>query len=198
MRSWVGALGGLIAGAGLGYIYSVTSVEKKVRAEYAESARMRQRAYEMAQDLAEEAPAATEEEVKVITKMDIVSMSVDSEPNAFGGTLDFKPAEKNPYHTPPQILDEAGLEVEMQLISYIDAEEYHEGDGRAKETLTFIGDGIEVHFFEDGVETDDWRDYVGESFLVDFQRLVPYGGEPVLYVRNHGLDVDFQVIREQP
>lgn len=201
MRQLVGVLGGLIAGAGLGYIYSVASVEKKVREEYAASARMRQRAYEIAKDLEGEAPAESEDHVKVFEEIELISISIDTEPNAFGGTLevDYSPQEHDPYHTPPQIIDqETGQVVEIERLSYISEDDYHEEDGHAKETLTFIGDGVDVHFFEDGVEIEDWKDRIGEGFLVDFQRYVPYGEDPVLYIRNHATDTDYQVIKEVP
>lgn len=197
MRAWVGALGAFVAGTGLGVIYASVTIEAKVRREYEESAAMRERAYDLAEKYAPEAETPEEEELDTPLEIDLSSIESPDQ-GVFTGTIDYKPLESNPYHTPPQILDEQGSEVELQMIQYIDEEEYREDDGRAKVLLTFVGDGTDVHFFEDGVQIDDWKDRIGESFLVDFQRLVPYQGDPVVFVRNQRSDEDFEVIREMP
>lgn len=196
MRAWVGALGAFIAGTGLGIIYSSVTIEAKVRREYEESAEMRERAYDLAEMYAQDEaePEEGDEQKAVLT---IGSTEITQDVFTGEGVL-YSPLEKNPYHTPPQILDEQGVEKELELILYIDEEEYIDEDGRAKCQLTFVGGGTEVHFFEEGVQIDDWKERLGESFLVDFNRLIPYGGESVLYVRNVKTDIDYEVIREMP
>lgn len=201
MRAWVGALGAFVSGIGLGYLYTEISVEARVRKEYEESAEMRRRAFDLAEQYRNPAEAPEvdpEEEVRVIDQLEVTSISLDVGPNAFGGKIDYKPLEENPYHTPPQVLDETGEQVELVPIMYITEEDYIEADGRAKEQLTFVGDGNVVHFFEEGVEIEDWKDRLGESFLVDFQKLVPYGADLVVWVRNQKTDTDYEVIREIP
>jgi hypothetical protein len=50
----------------------------------------------------------------------------------------------------------------------------------------------------DGEPISDWDQRIGDSILVDFFKLVPPGVEPVLYVRNHRTDEDYEVVRVAP
>lgn len=84
-------------------------------------------------------------------------------------------------------------------MSYIDEEDYlDEGDGRDKLQIVIHISEFEPIFTMGGVQIDDWDKRVGDSILVDFYKLVPPGVEPVLYVRNHRTDEDYEVIREAP
>lgn len=197
MRHAVAALGGFVAGAALGFIYSTAALEGRLQKKYQESEEMRRRAYDLAEKYSEtvEEPAGAEEDL--VVTIDVTSTEISGKVFTGEGVA-YSPLEKNPYHTPPQILTESGVEVELEQILYIAEEDYIEECGRAKTQLTFVGDGTEVHFFEEGVQIDDWKDRLGESFLVDFNKLVPYGAEPIVHVRNVKTDTDYEVIRENP
>jgi hypothetical protein len=80
--------------------------------------------------------------------------------------------------------------------SYIEEDEYDEEDGRFKGQITIVMADMEPSFFMDGVQINDWAERVGESILVDFYRFVPPEAPPILYVRNHKRDEDYEVTRE--
>lgn len=85
-------------------------------------------------------------------------------------------------------------------ISYIEEEEYEDDDGRAKEQVTIMmgGGGDDPLFFMDGMQIDNWGELIGDQILVDFYKMVPPGADRVLYLRNHKLDTDFEVLQESP
>jgi hypothetical protein len=85
-------------------------------------------------------------------------------------------------------------------ISYIEDEDYlDDGDGRFKGRIDIImqvDDG--PMFVMEGEPIDDWEKRLGTSILVDFFTLVPPGAEPILYVRNHRTDEDYEVVQIIP
>lgn len=83
-------------------------------------------------------------------------------------------------------------------MSYIEEEEYFEENGNFKGQVTLVQDGNSPTFFMDGVQIQDWAERVGESIAVDFYNLVPPNAPPILYVRNHARDEDYEVTREIP
>jgi hypothetical protein len=80
-------------------------------------------------------------------------------------------------------------------VSYIEEEDYLDEDGRFKGKIDIIMDDHNPVFLMDGQPIDDWDKRVGDSILVDFYKLVPPGVDPVLYVRNHRTDEDYEVVR---
>lgn len=83
-------------------------------------------------------------------------------------------------------------------MSYIEEEEFFEENGNFKGQITLVQDGNSPTFFMDGVQIQDWAERVGESIAVDFYNLVPPNAPPILYVRNHARDEDYEVTREIP
>lgn len=83
-------------------------------------------------------------------------------------------------------------------VSYIEEDEYFEEDGRFKGQIILVQDGNSPTFFMDGVQIQDWAERVGDSIAVDFYNLVPPNAPPILYVRNHKRDEDYEVTREIP
>jgi len=45
---------------------------------------------------------------------------------------------------------------------------------------------------------EDWYELIGDDILRQFYQRVPVGGEPVLYVRNHRRDEDYEVVQVIP
>jgi hypothetical protein len=84
-------------------------------------------------------------------------------------------------------------------MEYIDAEDYEEEDGRAKEQVTIFMGGEEPIFVMDGEQIENWAELIGDHILVDFYQKVPPGEtDRVLYVRNHKRDEDYEVWQTVP
>jgi hypothetical protein len=190
-----------------GVVLGIAITEEKARKKYEEANASYRRAVELAQNMKGDKPAATEEELDTPLfegPVEVTNLSLDAEPNVWGGTLKIIPEEeRNQYHkaisateTPHNLFVDGA--VNDYGVSYIEEEEYQEEDGRYKGQLTLtINDG-EPEVFMDGVMIDDWDERVGQSIVVDFTQLVPPGINPVLYVRNHTRDEDYEVILESP
>lgn len=216
---WLGIGSAFAIGVIAGVAGVRTELEIKLRKEYAEREEMMQRAYEQALEMGlaeKEAPQT------VLDEIELLEISLDETPNAFGeGILTvggdivkeisdeaksaFKEIEHNPYHraveaTPTDIDAFVEGAISEQGISYIDEEDYlDDEDGRAKSKIDLIINGDDPPLFlEDGIPIDDWAEKVGESIVVDFYKLVPPGIEPILYVRNHRTDEDYEVVRVTP
>lgn len=109
------------------------------------------------------------------------------------------PSPPNPYHktveataTSHEMFVEGG--VNDYGVSYIEEEDYLDDDGRFKGKIDIMMDDQTPVFLMDGTPIDDWDKRVGDSILVDFYKLVPPGIDPVLYVRNHRTDEDYEVV----
>lgn len=200
----VGAL--LLAGAG-GYVIGVMTTESKVRAEYEESSRAYRRAMEMTRHinlgdgLHEE--FETNAVVQLREKDSVLILEEDSVTAWNPEDTDYKPETTNPYHTAVAALDTpfetfVSGDVNAYGISYIEEEEFYDEDGRNKLSVQFVMDAYHPTFFIDGEQIDDWDSRLGQSIVVDFNRLVPPGINPVLYVRNHKTDDDYEVTAERP
>lgn len=84
-------------------------------------------------------------------------------------------------------------------LEYIEAEDYEEEDGRAKEQITIFMGGDEPIFVMDGEPIENWAELIGDHILVDFYQRVPPGEQDrVLYVRNHKRDEDYEVWQTVP
>jgi hypothetical protein len=180
---------GLLAGS-VGYLIGVYDVEAKVRREYEESARIRARARKMS-----EHTTFTEDPV----------VHLDEAPSSAAQILIPFEEERsaNDYHKAMSAVEtDVDLFVEGGIndygISYLEEEEYMEEDGRFKGQITIVMEETQPSFFMDGKQISDWDQRVGDSIIVDFQKLVPPGIPPVLYVRNHRTDEDYEVLREIP
>lgn len=209
---WLGIGSAFAIGVIAGVAGVRTELEIKLRKEYAEREAMMQNAYEeaLAMGLAEK-----EQPTRTIDDIELLELSLDATPNAFGeGILtvggdivrEGEPeATVNPYHraveaTPTDIDAFVEGAISEQGISYIDEEDYlDDEDGRAKSKIDLIINGDDPPLFlEDGIPIDDWAEKVGESIVVDFYKLVPPGIDPILYVRNHRTDEDYEVVRVTP
>ena len=181
-----------------GYLIGWYSVEAKVRHEYEESARIRERA----RKLAEERPILTED--PEVNFEGGVSRQIPVDPEGAQFVLPFEQdLSANDYHKATSATD---TDVDVFVsggvndygISYIEEEEFEEEDGRFKGRITIVMEETQPSFFMDGNQIHDWDERVGDSILVDFYKLVPPGVTPVLYVRNHRTEEDYEVIREIP
>ena len=76
--------------------------------------------------------------------------------------------------------------------------EFDDENGNFKGHVTLVLEENSATFFMDGVEIKDWDERLGDSIVVDFYRLVPPNAPPILYVRNHKRDEDYEVTRELP
>lgn len=204
---WLGVGSAFAAGVISGVAGVRIALERKLRKEFDEREQLMQNAYEqaleMGLDQAKEEPV--DEETRLIKDIELLEISLDETPNAFGegiltvgGEIVKEGASEektvNPYHTAVQ-----SEGVPDGSVSYIDAEDYEDEDGRFKGKIDILINGDQDPIFlMDGSPIDDWTDRIGESILRDFYALVPPGEEPILYVRNHRTDEDYEVVRLAP
>jgi hypothetical protein len=201
-------LGWFLIGAGVGAVGGRYAVEGAIRKEYEESSKALIRAMERTRVVVtRETPAATEEELE--TKVEIgpegeASASNDEDPPPYINHYAKAVAERRvavessdpTKETPVEMFVDGGIN--DYGISYIEEDEYLEEDGNFKGQITLVLNDNSATFFMDGVQIQDWDERVGDSILVDFYRLVPPNAPPVLYVRNHKRDEDYEVTRELP
>jgi hypothetical protein len=208
---WAGVGSSFLIGVITGVAGVRVALEQKLRKEYAEREEMMQAAYEqaLAMGLREK-----EQPTRTLSEIELLEISLDETPNAFGeGILTVggdivKEGETeetaNPYHkaveasaTPHELFVDGG--VNDYGVSYIEEEDYQDEDGRFKGKIDILMDGEhDPIFIMDGEPISDWDQRIGDSILVDFFKLVPPGVEPVLYVRNHRTDEDYEVVRVAP
>lgn len=216
---WAGVGSAFCLGVITGAVAIRIGLEKKLRDEYAQREEMMQNSYQKALEL-----QSREIPVPELSEIDLLEVSLDEQPNAFGEgiltvggeietvnvkdavtgeTVMEKPVKENPYHraleaveTPVEMFVEGGIN--DYGISYIEEEEYLDEDGRFKGKIDILMDDHQPIFLMDGQPIDDWDKRVGDSILVDFYRLVPPGVDPILYVRNHRTDEDYEVVRVSP
>lgn len=186
----------------VGYLSGVVMTEKKVRAEYEESARSYRRV--MSQVIADvvEAPAESEEELRTEPVVQRLSTSSGEELLHDPITAAYSPSTSNPYHATMQEFDKAPVEFSSEPndagISYIDEDEYLEEDGRFKGSVVMVMSAEEPTFFMDGTLVANWEHMLGASIVQDFVAMVPRGPNPILYVRNHNTDSDYELTPELP
>lgn len=214
---WAGVGSSFLIGVITGVAGVRVALEQKLRKEYAEREEMMQAAYEqaLAMGLQEK-----EQPTRTLSQIELLEISLDETPNAFGeGILtvggDIVKEEQedvehtqfahgNPYHTAVEatatsheLFVDGG--VNDYGVSYIEEEDYQDEDGRFKGKIDILMDGEhDAIFVMDGEPISDWAERIGDSILVDFFKLVPPGIEPVLYVRNHRTDEDYEVVRVAP
>lgn len=199
-RTHVGLAGAFLLTAVGGFFAGKLATEEKIRKEYEESARAYRRAMELVKVPEGTAPEETEEDLEtntVVQRFETDQLIFDVK------STDYGPAPSNPYHTamaatetPVKQFVEGG--VNDYGISYIEEDEFLEDDGRYKGHITFVMDAYNPTFFLDGEKIDDWDQRLGDSIVVDFTQHVPPGVNPVLYVRNHKTDEDYEVTAERP
>lgn len=203
---WLGVGSAFAIGVITGVAGVRVDLERKLRKEYAEREQLMQNAYEqaleMGLDKATEEPA--EDETKLIKDIEILELSLDAQPNAFGeGILTVggdivKEGEDGPTANPYHVAVESSGTPDGSF-SYIDEEDYQDEDGRFKGQIDILINGDQDPIFMmDGKPIDDWEDKIGESILRDFYSMVPPGADPILYVRNHRTDEDYEVVRLAP
>ncbi len=227
MRFWTGVSAAFGAGTLIGTVIGTLLVEKKLKAEYAESTASMRRAYE-ALKIDAETPALTEEDLiithptpegtalegfdvksnesKVITEGKVVSLSVDAEPNAFGESIEVKQIDTDVVVKPTQSDNPYHTAVRQTAeqggyVTYVElsAEDYDEDDGRLKEHITMLFSDGEPIFFKDSSELEvaEAMDMVGSTIVDDMRKSVREGN-PIIYMRNAQTDIDYEVVFEQP
>lgn len=222
-RRMVATLGGIAVGSfAAGFATCRLWLEAQLREELNTSVEAAKRAYEMAAEAAEkkiDGPVTTEDidfnEVAVhqdvvIENARLHSISLDHQPNAFGEGIvvveekadavpeimsvheaDYQKAVAA-VETPVDVFVSGG--VNDYGISYIEDFEFQEEDGRYKYHIDILMDEHVPIFMMEGMQIEDWDQRLGDSILVDFYRLVPPGVNPVLYVRNHQIGEDYEVV----
>ena len=205
----IGLVGIWLGGALCGFAASYTTVELKARKNYDLKLDSVKRAYEEAIHLAQQKTLIPEtlteaaEELTSRLEQDTPLPVTFAEP-----VVEPEPSDlptKNPYHTAVEAIS-TPLQVFVQGeqnqfgISYINDEDYlDDGDGRFKGRIDIIMRTPEEPLFVmEGEPIDDWEKRLGTSILIDFFTLVPPGAEPVLYVRNHRTDEDYEVVQVLP
>jgi hypothetical protein len=193
-RYWVGVAAALGVGGILGFIVGKASAIDEARAEEKANFEGLKNAYELALDLRKKNEMAVvggqimvpEQEVPLASAMVMMNEPVQNDYHKAIAAVE----------TPIDVFVEGG--VNDYGISYIEEEEYLEEDGRNKSKIDIIMDEHQPLFLMDGQQIDDWDQRLGDSILVDFYKLVPPGVDPVLYVRNHRTDEDYEVVRVSP
>lgn len=201
MKPWMKLLSAFAGGAVVGGVAVRVLLEKKVREEYDEKAEALERVFNLTyniwpEDREKEGPAETEEELDIPIDFNEVVHLVEPI------LIDKAPVSNNYHKALSAVETDVDLFVDGGVndygISYIEEEEYLEDDGRFKGKIDIMMEDHNPIFLMDGEEIDDWDRRVGDSILVDFYKLVPPGIEPVLYVRNHRSDEDYEVVRVVP
>lgn len=199
----------LIAGGsfGVGVVVGVLAVKTRLEQAYREKSESLERVYQMRNEKIGTIHEVYHTDAGVFVEGEIVDSKRD-EPAVDGERIDDvvvtqdEPV-KNDYHkafeavqTPVEMFVEGG--VNDYGVSYIEEEDFEDEDGRVKNRVDLMINDHETIFMMDGVQIADWDNRLGDSILVDFYRLVPPGVEPVLYVRNHRTDEDYEVVRVEP
>lgn len=203
-------LGGVgVACGAIGYFTGVLVTDGRLRKEYEESARAYRRAMDMTQDITGDVPEMHEEAL-VIADGASVSIKSPVDGNALidvtvydADKTTHTPEAVNPYHVALNAIETPVHDFvdgtpNVYGISYIEEEEYFEDDGRAKYSVVIVMDAHNPTFFMDGELIDDWNERLGASIVKDFLDRVPPGINPVLYVRNHRTEEDYELTPERP
>lgn len=205
-KTYVAFAGTFVGGLAIGFGACRSLLEAKIREEMELQVSIIENSYEAAIALRDATDHLKNEEGPIHTEVHIQDANPDA-PDYIGEAIKVTPAAqepvKNQYHeavetvaTPVDQFVDGG--VNDYGVSYIEDEDYLDEDGRAKTRIDIIMNGEEPTFLMDGEQIDDWDKRLGDSILVDFYRLVPPGAEPVLYVRNHRTDEDYEVVRVTP
>lgn len=209
-----GIAGGFLTGVGVGAALVRTFLEKDLRIAYAEREEIMKRAYEQALELhmmdKPEDPAEETAAAIVLKEVDAQYVSLDERPAPGSGEIvsvkesgeeQEASVSVNPYHNAVSATETTHEqfvqgEVNQYGISYIEDEDYlDDEDGRFKGRVDVAITDEGPIFIMDGAQIDDWQTRLGGSILVDFYTLIPPGVEPVLYVRNHRTDEDYEVVQ---
>lgn len=221
-RKYIDLASAFFVGVAAGALTVKVLVEKKLREEFAFQMESVENTYEAAIALrdARDFVAETEREREKHVELNEGRVTDGQEPIPFVdrqiedveapnylGEVVVTPPEQEPtqnqYHqalsateTPVEQFVDGG--VNDYGVSYIEDEDYLDEDGRFKGKIDILIDNGNPIFLMDGVQIDDWEKRVGDSILVDMFRLCPPGTDPVLYVRNHRTDEDYEVVRAEP
>lgn len=194
----------------VGWTACRVKIEGKVREEYKVSQKAFQNAMRLASQTEPEAPVENEIDLfkdvppPPVEKPDFSDIEVTDNQGTVIVSGEIEQTD-NPYHkavastiieTPVEVFVDGGIN--DYGMSYIEEEDYLDEDGRLKLKIDIFMDDFQPRFMMDGQPCDDWDKRVGDSILVDFYNLVPPGAEPVLYVRNHRTDEDYEVVRVVP
>ncbi len=204
--SLIGAGVGIIVGGFLAWAEATYSAEHRAKDRYEEQLethkRVLQRAHEQAlRSRMAEAPVDTEGELEIKLSGDDLPLPDADDTIKVGGEMVIEtPLPPDYVGTAAMYADPGTFIADGKVLSleYIEAEDYEEEDGRAKEQITiFMGD--EPIFVMDGESIENWAELIGDHILVDFYQKIPPGEQDrVLYVRNHRRDEDYEVWQSMP
>lgn len=203
MKNLAYLAGGALVGFGVAYV----SLEAKFREAYKQKQEDLENTFKFVQQMRNEAstvakvindsylPASDENVIKFPEMVHNEEGAIMVSPESLDTPNDYHKAI-SAVETPIEVFVDGG--VNDYGISYIEEEEYQDDDGRLKEQILIYMDEHNPIFTMNGEPIDDWDKRIGDSILVDFYKLVPPGIDPILYVRNHRTDVDYEVVRAEP
>lgn len=206
MRYWAGVGAALGLGGVIGFVVGWVALEERLSKTYQESAESQLRAMKlgMINSLKEDENGLSFDFTITPDKEELTLVGPEMNIYDPKNQGKFTPAEVNPYHTTPQNIEETPKDTFVNGeknefgISYIEAEEFEEEDGRAKYRVEIIMHETNPIFTMDGVEIGDWDIRLGASILADMYEHIPPGVTPVLYVRNWASDEDYEVVQVSP
>lgn len=199
MRALLFLGGGILIGVGLTYTEAHITTEARMQEEFTESLESHKRVLQTAAEdflnRESDGPFETEEELNeteapVMVGGDIV---METKVQEVGPGPEYLKAARD-YTT--AIGDASGV----IPLEYISEDDYNEDDGRSKEQIlihmSIEGDPL---FMNEGIVLENWKELISPNILVDMYQMIPPNQETkVLYVRNHIVDTDYEVIQEFP
>lgn len=200
MKSLLLVGGGILIGVGLSWGEAYRQTEVAAQERYREQLQSYTRANEMADRLREnwdvEPPAATEQDLDAADESND-AIRVGGEMVAETSLSDITPSAD--YLAAARDYSPSETAVEALQIEYITEDEFHEEDGNDKEQILIHMGEQEPLFINNGLVVEDWKELISPNILVDmYQRIPPGTDTRVLYVRNHRLGTDYEVIQEIP
>lgn len=199
MRSLLLVGGGLLIGVGLSWGEATRQAEQSAKKRYEEQLEIHKRALDRSGrtiNFTVEGPKETEGELdKPDTSEDAITVGGEMIVETPIASPDYLAAAAT-YGERENFVNDTALGM-----AYIEEEDYEESDGREKEqVLIFMDSDGNARFTINGEEIDNWKELVGEHILVDLYKagMTDPTGDPILYVRNHQQDVDFEVSRVIP
>lgn len=187
------------AGVGLGTLIAGALIKKKLLEDVEFQIETLENTYRAALALRD---AEANIRADVVKAKEVIQEAQETVEKMAESVVDEAP-RPNPYHETLEamVADQIEPNIEGGLgdysVSYIDEEEFEDGEGFKGRIEIIMSNGDPVFMMNDQ-PLDDWESLIGNSILIDMHRLCPPGAQAVLYVRNHQLDEDYEVIRVEP
>lgn len=191
-----------VGGVGVGFGICGIWLKRKMELEIVEQLEIMENVYQIHyNNMVEQAEERLTPEVVSETPFSQAAAVVIEKRNAPGVAEDISieatdEADDDP-NTYQDALVQVTEDVEQSVIEFIDEETFNEDDGRYKGEIQIVLQQPPV-FVLDGEEIEDWAHRIGASILIDFFKRVPPGTTPMLWVRNHSLDEDYEVVQVIP